>query len=185
MKHLLFTIALVFAGVIAFAQNIPAGMRMELTECEENNREYSVFSYKDADGTYGYYLSLGREFRLIESNREDGTVSGHIDHIDETCILLGSTMDEAIASLDSLLDLLNEDPGTVLEFPCRLATGAERLGEPSTATCFITKRILQGKRLCFQFISGRHTAQTDLTKSSIKSLKSGVKLYKKLHPKQV
>ena len=46
----------------AYAQNQPAGMRVEVAESETDNGEYSIFTYKDseADDSFGYYLSLGR-----------------------------------------------------------------------------------------------------------------------------
>lgn len=181
MKKVLTTLALACFTLISFAQNIPAGIRMEVAEFEMNQNEYSVFTYKDADGTYGYYLSLGRAYNLLESSR-DGVVTSSLDHVDETCILIGENSDEAMATLDELLGLLSKAPGTTLEFPCRLTTGADRLGEASTATCRVVKRALEGKRLNFQFQTGRRTAEADLTKSAIKSLKLNFKINIKLHP---
>ena len=43
------------------AKDIPAGMRMEIIEAdEEDKNQYSIFQYKDDDGTVGYYMSVGR-----------------------------------------------------------------------------------------------------------------------------
>ena len=45
-----------------YAQNQPANMRVEVTETEFDDDEYTIFTYKDseADDSFGYYLSLGR-----------------------------------------------------------------------------------------------------------------------------
>ena len=44
-------------------------MRMEIAEAELNDNQYSLFTYLDEDGKYGYYMSLGRVYRLIEVKR--------------------------------------------------------------------------------------------------------------------
>lgn len=183
MKRILSTFALAFFGMLALAQdNVPPGIRMEISEAEENQRQYSLFYYKDNDGTEGYYLSLGREYKILEIEEED-IFSASISHLDETCIWMGSTLDETLASLDGFMDLLEKDAGYSTTIPCRLSSGMGRLGESSSATCVVVKRVLQGKRLSFTFKSGQHTGQTDITKSSIKSLRFGINLYKKIHPK--
>ena len=78
--------------------------------------------------------------------------------------------------------LLDGNPGTAAEFPCRLTSGAEKLSVPGTLNWVVVKRFLQGKRLCFQFVNGRHTAEVDLAKSSLKSLRRGFNLGRKMHP---
>ena len=182
MKRIFLVVLFSFIALSAFAQwDFPAGMRMEVAEAGQDDNEYSIFAYRDDDGTFGYYLSLGHVFHLLEIFREDIT-DASLDHLDEACLWLGATADEAFATLDSFLELLDADMGTAVEFPGRLSSGAEKLGEPSTATCVVVKRLLQGKRLCFYFTSGRHTAQADLTKSAVKSLKSMFKLDQKIHP---
>ena len=178
---MLITLALAFTTVFAFAQNIPAGMRMEIIEVGQDDDEYSIFTYKDDDGTFGYYLSLGHKYDLLGILVDDDT-DFSLSHIDETCLLLGATADEADATLNTLLVLVDGEPGTMVEFPCRMSMGAERLGGASTAICYVTKRLLQSKRLVFHFTSGSRTAEADLTKSAIRSLISGFKLGQKLHP---
>ena len=60
MKRILTTIVLACVLTSAWAQDFPAGMRNEIVEIEQNEDEYSLFTYKDEDGAFGYYLSLGR-----------------------------------------------------------------------------------------------------------------------------
>ena len=176
----------VFAMMVTMsvqAQNIPTGMRMEVAEAETDNSEYSIFTYKDDDETFGYYLGLGRVINYVSIFRDDVTDMSFED-IKETCICLGSTYDEAMATLGDILDLFNKDVETVVEFKGRAATGADRLGEPNTSTCIVQKKPLGGKRLLFQFTCGKRQAQTYLTKSVVKELRLGLKMDKKLHPKQ-
>ena len=181
MKKILFgfiaVVCLLSMQTTVAQYNIPVGMRMEVAECGSDDNTYSIFSYKDDDGTVAYYMSLGREYNLLEV---EGGILGNftLDHIDEFCLNIGQTPEEAIAYLDTLLTLFDKEKGSAFEFPCRLATWGGKLGEPSVATCVVVKRFLQGKRLCFQFKSGNRIAQTDLTKMAVKSLRLSMKLEK-------
>ena len=160
MKRILTTIVLACVLTSAWAQDFPAGMRNEIVEIEQNEDEYSLFTYKDEDGAFGYYLS--------------GQTS--LSHIDETCLCLGATKEEALATIESMLALLEEAPGTTAAFQCRRASGGERLSVPDQANCVVVKRFLQGKRLCFQFVSGGRTADVDLTRSTLKTLRWNLNL---------
>jgi hypothetical protein len=157
-------------------------MKLEIAEVGQDDNEYSIFTYQDPDGKLGYYLSVGHEMELLHIFSDD--LSSTFGLVDETALVMGDTMDDAFAYLDSLLALLEEAPGTTADFPCRLTTGADQLFVPSTAHAFVVKRFLQAKRICFQFVSGSHTAEVDLTKSAIKSLRWNLELYRKLHPNE-
>ena len=180
MKRILTTLVLACMTLFAVAQNIPVGMKMEVAEVGQDDNEYSIFSYKDPDGTFGYYLSVGHVFQLLELLFDNSSSSFGL--VDETCLVMGETLDDASAFLDTLLEMLEEAPGTMADFPCRLSTGADQLFVPSTANAIVVKRFLQAKRLCFHFVSGSHTAEVDLTRSAIKSLRWNLDLYRKLHP---
>ena len=181
MKRLF--VAAIFAcfALLANAQDIPVGIRMEITEIEQDDNQFSLFTYKDEDGVYGYYLSLGREHRLIEVNDgEDGIFNASLSHVDETCVSLGSTYDEAMATLEYLLTLFDKEIGYSAELSGRLSM-VEKLGKPTVAKCVVIKRLL-GKRLFFLFDSGRYTADAELTKGTVKSLIAGLKFEKMLRP---
>ena len=182
MKRIFLSLAITFTALFAHAQNQPAGMRMELTEIGEDDNEFSIFTYKDEDGTFGYYLSVSHSFNILEIFTDDTNSS--FSHINETCLWLGANADEARATLDSMTTLLDAAPGTVTQFPCRRTSGAEQLSVPDTATAVVVKRFLQGKRLNFQFVSGGHTAEADLTRGALKSLVSSFNLAMKLHPEK-
>ena len=184
MKRILITLAVAFFTLCAFAQNnAPAGMRMEIVEIGEDQNQSSIFTYKDEDGTFGYYLSLGTETTILAIFQDNGDgASSTFGFLDETCICMGATREEAFATLDKLLALLDEEPGTTTEFTCRLSSGAEKLGGTSRALCMVSKPLLQSKRLSFLFQSGGGSATAELTKSTIKSLRAGLELDQKLHP---
>ena len=181
MKKLVFgiitTLCFLFIQSTVAQNNIPVGMRIEVAECGSDDNTCSIFYYKDEDSSAAYYMSLGREYNIVYV---ESSIIGDlsVDHIDEFCLNIGQTADEAIAYLDTLLTIFEMETGTVLEFPCRTATWADKLGEHGVATCFVVKRFLQGKSLCFQFKSGNRIAQTDLSKMAVKSLRLGMKLEK-------
>lgn len=181
MKRILITLTLLCVAVFAYAQKgIPAGQRFESVEIEDNDYSYSVFKYKDADGTLGYYLSLGNTAIEAEFSIRDLTSS--IKHVDETCLCLGANVEEAYAALDDLLELVGEDPGTVKEFESRKTNGVGLL-DYGTIPCMVVKPFLGGKRLRFTFVtaSGR-SVDVDLTKGSIKSLRRGLKINQTFQP---
>ncbi|MBR5736708.1 MAG: hypothetical protein IKX60_07965 [Bacteroidales bacterium] len=175
--------AAIFACIALFAgaQDIPAGIRMEITEVEQDDNQFTIFTYKDEDGTFAYYLSLGRELKLIEvADGEDGIFNASLSHVDETCVWLGTTYDEAMGTLEHLLTLFDKEPGYSTEFSGRLSM-VEKLGKPTVARCVVIKRLL-GKHLFFLFDNGRYTANAELTKGTVKSLITAMKFDKKLHP---
>ena len=181
MKKLMFALAFSLMAVCSFAQNLPAGMRFEVAEIEEDEQsQFTVFKYKDDDGSVAYDMSVAYRLNVLGLFRDDIT-SMTIDHLDETCLCLGADSDEAMAFLNGLLDLLDEAPGTVAEFECRKSAGAEQLGDYSTAACIVMKRFF-GKRLKFGFESRNRTAETEMTRSAIKSLIATLKINKTLHP---
>lgn len=155
------------------AKDTPAGMRMEIVEIEQNDNEFTIFTYKDKDGDLGYYLGLGNEFRISEL-LDIEILGGSLGHIDEVCLCLGATPNEASASLNAILSLFDNDVNDIAEFPASLATGAERLGNSTTVTCIVKKKFLGGKYLQFHFVNGKHTAQVDMNKSTLKFLLKGL-----------
>lgn len=182
-KIFMIGVAAMMAAISVCAQNMPAGMRMEVTSVEQNNNEYELFTYKDDDGTFGYYLSMGRVIRLMEVFVDPQFTDASFDHIDETCLYLGATYDEAYDTLGKLLDFCKEEVGTEQEFQMRVSMG-ERLGERYITVCQVVKKLLGGKCLDFFFADGAFTCNLFLSKSAIKELRWGLKLDKKLHPKQ-
>ena len=181
-KSILTVAAALMMATCVLAQDIPAGIRMEIIESEDDSKDqYSIFQYKEQNGNTGYYMSVGYKLELLALVRDDITNTS-ISHTDEVCFPMGNTRDDVLEKLDSFIELLGKPAGTTVEYPCRINNRADGLGQEATATCIVTKRFLQSKRLCFHFTSGNRTAQADLRKSSIKSMRLSVKLDIKLRP---
>ena len=180
MKNVLtwFTVAIFALALNTFqtsAKDKVAGLRMEIASVEQNDNEFTVFTYTDDDGSTNYYLGLGSEFNLSEEFGFE-ILGASLSLIDDACLCIGKTRDEALEFLDALVNLFDKDTNYVTEFPGRLSTsGGERLGDPTVVVCIVKKKFLGGKYLQFQFKSGKHSAHADLGKSMIKQLRSIVK----------
>ena len=185
MKKLL-TLLLLSTMTLGTAQaqkKQPAGMRVEVAEAETDHGDYSIFTYKDTDedDSFGYYLSLGR---LADFLGADEILGMQVQNLHEVTIRLGATTDEALATIDTILDLYDKDLETTKEFSGRAATSGFKLGEPVTSTCVVVKKPLVGKRLQFLFPEGKGQGRAYLSKSTLKELRMNFKLDIKLHPKQ-
>ena len=175
-------LALTIAPNVRAQKDSPVGMRMEISESGRDNCSYSLFTYKDEDGTFGYYLSLGGGNLMLSITSDNSEFS--ISDFRETCLWLGATADEAFAMLDTLLALYDKEVGTVKEFRGRTTAGADYLTDVNSNTCIVKKKLLGGRRLQFSFVSGRYTCEIYLPKSVVKELRFGLKTHIKLHPKQ-
>ena len=184
MKKILMMAAVAMMTALTVqAQKQPAGMRVEVAEAETDHGEYSIFTYKDTDedDSFGYYLSLGRVTDFLGA---DEILGMEVKNIHEVTIRLGATTDEALANIDTILNLYDKDLDTTVEFQGRAATSGFRLGEPITTTCTVVKKTLGGKRLQFLFPEGKRQGRAYLSKSTLKELRTNFKFDIKLHPKQ-
>ena len=183
MKRILISLAIACMALCTYAQkNLPVGIRSEITEIEQNDDTFSLFKYKDQDESVGYYLSLlhtngSVSFEIMEM----GNTS--ISSFDECCLYLGENYDQVLEMLTGLVDLFSEPSGTTRELAARRSNGAERLTDTLTVNAVLRKGLL-GKHLAIQFEGRKHPAEVQLSKSTLKSLISGVKFYRKLHPEK-
>ena len=162
MKRILFCTVLFLSSVLALAQVFPVEFMRECASVSVDDKDYTVFAYKDDDGTVGMYLGLS----------EPDWVSGapfFLNKITVTCIYLGTTRAEALDALDGLLALLEEDPGASLEFPARIGVGW-KFAESGTATATVQKRLF-GKRLRFFYTNDELSTETFVSRSTVKSLR--------------
>ncbi len=182
-KILLLAAVAIMIATSAQAQNQLTGMRVEVAEAETDHGDYSIFTYKDSDeeDSFGYYLSLGRVADFLGA---DEILGAEIKNLHEVTICLGATTDEALATIDTILELYDKDVDTTTEFSGRAATSGFQLGESVTSTCVVVKKPLGGKRLQFLFPEGKRQGRAYLSKSTLKELRSNFKFDIKLHPKQ-
>lgn len=184
MKKILFLLAFSLVATLGLhaQKDFPANVRIDVSEVTNNNAKYSIFLYKDDDGTVGYYMSLGGASEIFSISIK-GAGNFAIEDVRETCLWLGATTDEAFASLDSLLALYEMEAGTVKEFQGRSALGFDRLQESNITTCQVKKKLLGGKRLLFTFTSGSVDCGVYLNKGIVKQLRFGLKTNIKINPK--
>ena len=167
-------------------KNHPVDIRTEFYNLENDDnvdkKSYSLFTYLDADGTFGYYLGLGTAETSVELSI--GGANMAFGQYDEASIYLGATNDEACATLESILALYDQNLETTTEFEGRACTAGPKLAEPITVTCVVTKKplsIFGGKRLQFLYPCDDQTATTFLLKSDLKQIRNGLKFDKTLH----
>lgn len=175
MKKILFVFFALVMAATTFAQNPVLRQRMEITQIEENgNFNLEIFQMDD-NGRY--YLSLGH------LGIGDDIVQIQFDPVFELFIPLGETLDEAIDTMETILDLYSDLP---------LGESTETRGCLSAAypndqfeTVTVTRRnSLFSRLLEFSVMRDDFVRATYVSKSNFKSLVTGLKFYKKLHPNE-
>ena len=180
MKRFFTVLALACATVCAFAQNSSVlRPRIEIAEVssEENNNHLQVF-YMNDENPRMYYLSLGNLGIGVDILQLD------IDPVYELFIPLGGDLAESISKLEEIKALYNMS---------RLET-SEIYGSfeplyPSDnliPVTVVSRKLLASKILQFSIPTQTEdvTRANFIYKSDFNSLLVGLKIYKKLHPKQ-
>lgn len=178
MKRLLTTVALACVTLFAVAQNSILRPRVDIAQVESDDViEMEVF-YMNDESPRMYYLSVG--------NLGVGSdiVQVHFDPVYELFIPLGTSLDEAVARMEQLK--------TYFKMPRRTTTGvmgyfsiANPSGEmvPVTIT---TRRFLLTRILEFSLPTDADgvVRATHISRAEFRSLLSGVKIYRKIHPNE-
>lgn len=156
-----------------------AANRLEIctveTEYGDNSLsgEIEVFQMKD---TGKYWLSVGHlgiGGDLVQLN---------FDPVYELFIPIGDTLDEAIATMNDLKDFYKAPRRTTKEIEgCLAAMYPSDNMETVTLT---SRRLLGSKIMEFSVKRDDLIRANYITKGNFGSLLSGVKIYKKLHPKE-
>ena len=165
-------------------KNHPVDIRTEFYNLENDDnvdkKTFSLFTYLDADNTFGYYLGLGKAETFVELSIGSSDLA--FGNYEESSIYLGTTNDEALATLESILALYDQDFETNTEFEGRACTAGPKMAGPVTVTCIVKKKpIFGGKRLQFLFPCDGRMAETYLRKSELKQIRNGLTFDKKLH----
>lgn len=176
IRKALATLLLAAVSVLAVAQ-IP--QRLELVTIEAdiagNHERLEVFNMP-LDGVNQYFLSVGH------LGIGDEVIQILFDPIFELFIPLGGTVAEAQETLQTLMDLYKEDPGTSIEMPGCLAFP---FPDNKREMVKITRRkVLLSNLLEFSLQREGYIRATHIQKSNLKSLASGVRFYGKIHPKE-
>lgn len=166
MKRIFLIIALVVVAACSMAQDNRVCVRDEIAEAGADDKEYTIFTYTWKDGTFGYYLGLGGTDRIPGSPIV-------YDRVTETCIYLGATATEALATMDTIIECFKMERGVTREFPAAMAVGRP-LMHRGTATCRVQNQLF-GKRLIFRFTKDDYTTESNLIRSGAKSIRGTFK----------
>lgn len=158
MKRIAVILALVAMTVIVFAQ-APA-KRSIATVTEDDNR-FEVFAYDHADGARGYYLGLPSD----------------------AYILLGSNVNDAIASMKQILALFDAPVGDSRKYVARTGS-SKQLSEKSGNANVLVERKGQVRKTQLRITSkcDGQTATCTMQKATAKNLLKFLTGYQKRHP---
>ena len=179
-KHIKLALSLLLLSafpMLSFAQEAKIPQRLEIVEidADEEDTQLEIFAIP-SDGQNSYYLSVGD---LGVGNK---VVQIHFDPLFELFIPLGSTLEEAEETLQQMKALFKQSKGDTMQ-----VTGCLDLAFPrekvETVTITYT-RFLLSHMLEFSVEREGYLRATHITRSQFKSLVSGLKLYRKLHPKE-
>lgn len=163
MKKMFLTLALVCMAICSYAQrDIKPRDCMEIASVETNDNEITLYQVKEADGTSCFYLAASHVLVSFSLEILESTTS--FSSADGTLLYFGASADEAMDKLDALIDLFSEQAGAQMEFTCR---------DGSTVAATLRKGLF-GKYLDIQ--------DTNVSKGDFKSLKTSLKMARKLHP---
>ena len=178
MKRLLACIAAAVITVSAAAQLSKIPQRLEIVEIDVNEGavQLEVFKMPVEEGNH-YYLSVGTV------GIGDEVFQLNIDPVSELFVYLGSTLDEAVASLEEMKAMYKGEVGAIIWKEGSLAVAYPREEKLEPVRIVMRKPIL-AKVLEFSVDRGKYLSAAYVIKSDFNSLVSGVKIYKKIHPKE-
>ena len=180
MKKLIITLALACVAVLAFGQQKKVlRPRLEVAQVESDGLEIEVF-YMDDESPRTYYLSLGNL-----------GIGGHLVSIDmdplfELFIPLGNTLEESIAKMEEIKEFYKQPRLSTMEIIGNFST-VYPTDELINVTVTRRQRLFS-KVLEFSIpTAGSETVvrNTHISKVDFNSLLGSLKIYKKLHPKEL
>ena len=162
MKKLILTLTVALFATVSYAQkDIPAGASMELASTESGDDQMYVYKVKDKEGNPQFLLSASHLSASFDISTADSSAGFGIG--DGTIVVIGETYEAALKNIEDLIALFDEADGAQMEF-----TNMD--GSPAVFT--LHKGFL-GKHLSI--------GEASISKSDLKSLRTGLKISKKLH----
>ena len=172
MKKVLVTLALLCLALCAYAQkDVPVGGGMEVASIESGasfddqvglSKQITMYKIKDNEGNPSFLLYVSNTQASILFGTENSSTSFTIPS-GGIVLDFGATYQDALDKLDALVDLFSEKDGAQMELTCQ---------DGSKILCTLSKGLL-GKSL--------NIGETSMTKSDAKSLRTSLKISKKLH----
>ena len=178
MKKLLLLLPFLAWSFSVLAQEPLIPQRYEIVELETDDGDttYEVINMRCGDQNQ-YWLNVG----LL--GHGDEIVQVVFDPVFHLYIPLGDTLDEAIENLTQLRDLSKEKLGTTVEMTGCLTPLIPKADKLETVTVTVCKPILT-RHLEFILQREGYVRATYVSKSTLSSLLSSLKIYRKLHPRE-
>lgn len=162
MKKFFLTLAVALLATLSYAQkDIPAGASMELAAIESGDDQFALYKVKDKEGNPNFIFTASHQIFSFDVSTPDS--SGGFGIGDAKALIIGKSYEDALKTLEELIALFDQADGTQKEFTCM---------DGSTVMVTLHKGIL-----------GKHLSVGDasVSKGELKSLRTGLKLSKKLH----
>lgn len=178
MKKFISIVLILALAVPAFSQKKRIPERVELTTIEINDGERVLEVFRTPkDGVNHYYLSVGH------LGIGDEVVQFHIDPLSELFIPLGQNLTDALETLKELQELFKKPQGTMMEVPGCLAVLVPN-DKIETVRVTYRKELLSN---LLEFVVERegYIRSTQVGKADLGSIVSSVKMYGKLHKKEL
>lgn len=178
MKKLIGIVIVLMWTLVAFAQETRIPQRLELVkfEMDEGQTQLELFNMP-VDGQNHYYLSVGN------LGLGDEVIQVQIDPLFELFIPLGDTLADSMDTLLQLQELFKQSPGASLEVPGCLAFGIPTdQTEPVKVTY---RKPLLTRMLEFSVERDGYLRATHVSRSGFNSLVNSVKVYRRIHPKEL
>ena len=178
LKKTLFLVLLATLPMLMQAQGISIQQKNEIVEIENDDGDVSLVVFSiDEEGQKEYYLSvgtlgLGTDFLQVQ-----------FDPVFELFIPLGSSLDEAIQTLQTMKTWYKMPRKSV-----NMTTGCLALALPNgkfEPVTVITRRFTVFRRLEFRMELGNLYRATYVSRSDYNSMLTSIKLYRKIHPKEL
>ena len=179
-------LSLLACSFAAVAQESKLPQRLELVSVElETGDQGSIFSSEEnlevfnmpVDGVNHYFLSVGH------LGIGDDIIQMNIDPIFELFIPIGGTVAEAMEFLQELQALYKGPKGSSMEITgCLAASYPNEELEKVTVTY---QKVLLSNMLAFSVERKGFIRATHISKSQFNSLVGSLKIYRKLHPKEL
>jgi len=144
-------------------------------EEENSNDRMELFSMEQDEGI-AYYLSVG------SLGHGDNVIQVYIDPFHELFIPLGSTLEEANATLQQIKDFYKQPKGATMEI---MGCFNKYIPNDNLETVTLTRnRLFLNNQIRFSVEREGELRATFIDRSSFNSLMSSLKWYRKMHPKK-
>lgn len=161
-------------GVFAQAGSMLSVSVIMQLEDANGDMQLAVFDKPEQDGHH-YYLCVG------SMGHGDEFIQFHLDPATQLFLLLGTTLEEAQATLESFIALTEQEHGTTQEALGVFAVGMPSNGQPEPILLTARRYFITRKMECSVQHDGAFRA-TYATRPDLKSALSSVKMYRRMHP---